>query len=69
MQSRWISSKVMMRSPATPLARVSRSTASLGADTATSAVAVARGSGDSFSTAAVTMPSVPSDPMKICFMS
>ena len=51
------------------LSSVSRRTAASTSGTAASAVARARGAGKSFSTAAVTMPSVPSAPMNSCLRS
>ena len=44
-------------------------TAPRGESTATKAVDIARGRGKSFTTAAVTIPSVPSAPMKSCLVS
>ena len=64
-----INSKAVTAWPATRLASVSSSTAACGSFTAIQAAAVALGSGISLSTAAVMMPSVPSEPMNSCLRS
>ena len=63
MPTRAISSKLVTPPPARSCARLSSSSAACGEGTPTKAVSTARGRGNSFSTAAVMMPSVPSAPM------
>ncbi len=58
-----MSSKLVTVPPARSLASLSRASAASGEFTPTNAVSTERGRGNSFSTAAVMMPSVPSAPM------
>ena len=62
-------SKATTVSPLASRAAVSSASAASGPVTAAHAVVVARGRGSSLSTAAVTIPSVPSAPMNNCLRS
>ena len=61
---RGISSKLVISPPAISRARSSKSSAARGEARPIKAVSTARGFGKSFRTAAVMIPSVPSEPMK-----
>ena len=62
-------SKLVTLPPLAPCARDSSASAASGDARPMNAVARSRGRGNSFRTAPVTMPSVPSPPMKSCFRS
>ena len=62
-------SRLARRSPTALRSRSSRVSAVSISGSATMASALVRGRGNSFSAAAVMMPSVPSAPMKSCFRS
>jgi hypothetical protein len=64
-----MSSKAVTRSPTAARRRPSSSTAAAGEATASQAVTTARGRAKSLRVAAVTMPRVPSAPMKSCLRS
>ena len=63
MTMRGMNSKAVRPVPAVSCARLNRPSADLKSGMATIAVAFSTGRGNSFSTAAVMMPSVPSEPM------